>query len=425
MANRKHQNLGSSSRAEEKLRRHQAIVAYLSSAATPRSTSRIHQAIGSDAYVLRTVQRDLQELADKGVIEEQDGEWMAVGDRLEEGLDRLLSIVALQVFHSVMSESLPASLRRSVQALLDRKSRLLDAPHYSDTPELHWLRALRIDPGYAWLEKPVVDRAVRAGIEEAISTRRKAWVKAKPLQYGPWWHTNDEVLVSISHVIVTPPDRMAVAVWLEEDATMTDVFGDEDVQSRQCVWPLEYLDNVRVTNEPASFDGTWEPPTSHGGRFGAVGDDWKTYVLRISPFLEEEMTGTELLKRLVDPKEGGQYIGTDASGWRIYRLACPPDPSAEFGRFARGMDQFLSEHAEDIEVLAPFDARMAQRARALRVLSMYNDAQDVDVNVVEALWLDHEAEQLAEVGGFLRVRYHPQTGMWILPDGNRVRTSID
>jgi len=71
------------------------------------------------------------------------------------------------------------------------------------------------------------------------------------------------------------------------------------------------------------------------------------------------------------------------------------------------------------------DCATTQRARAKRVLSMYDDAQDADVNVVEALWLQHEAQRLAEAGWFLRVRYHPKTGMWILPDGNRVRTRID
>lgn len=423
MAKRRNAVSIATSKAEDKLRRHQAIVAFLAASSQPRSTREVHAGVARDNLALRTIQRDLQELLAAGTIDEDDGKWMAVGGRVEEELDRLLSVAALKVFKTILQESLPASLRRSVTALLNEKSRVLASEGYEKTPEVNWLRALRIEPGYAWIEKPVIDRAVRAGIEEAISTRRKAWIKAKPLKYGPWWHQKGEVLVSPSHYVLTLPDRPAVVVWTE--GRFKDVLGEHDIQAMQLTWPLEFIESVRVSDQPAEFDLDWEPETSHDNRLGSPTDEWRSYVLRIEPLFMEELTGTLFLHRLLDQTRGGGIIGIDDKGWTICRVCCPPDPSAEWSRFSWGLRQFLFEHAESIEVIEPFDVRMQHRAHARRVLTTYEDSQDVDEDTVEALWFRFESEQIKRDGVTFRRRFDLETGEMCFPDGFRERISME
>lgn len=423
MAKRRKSVSIATSKAEEKLRRHQAIVAFLAASSQPRSTREVHAGVGGGILVLRTIQRDLQELLSAGTIDEEDGKWLAVGGRVEEELDRLLSVAALNVFKSILQESLPASLRRAVTSLLNQKARVLAFEGYENTPEVNWLRSLCIEPGYAWIEKPVIDRAVRAGIEEGITTRRKVWIKAKPLKYGPWWHQEGEILVSVSHYILTLPDRPAVVAWTGED--YTDVLGEHDVQSPQVVWPLEFIESVRVSDQPAEFDPLWEPETSHSGRLGDPDSSWTTYVLRIEPLFMEELTGTLILDRLLDASKGGGIIGIDDQGWTICRVLCPPDQLTEWSRFNRGLRQFMYQYAESIEVIEPFNVRMQHRAHARGVLARYEDAQDRDEEVVEALWLRYEADVIEREGQVLRRRYDPYTGELKLADGMRTSTKVE
>lgn len=374
------------SKAEQKLQRHKDIVAYLAASTRPRTTKEVHDAVSRGEYVLRTTQRDLDELKHAGKVDAIDKEWVSVGGRLEEDIDRLLSVAALNIFRSILDESLPHSLKVAITALLEKKSALLMDRKYQYTPEINWLNSLRIEPGYSWVEKPIIDRSVRDGVEKAIAGRKKAWIRPAALEFGPWWYMKgEEVLVSISHYVLTLPDRPAIVAWREMDPDAAEEGMPAD--PRQTIWPLEFIESIRVTDEPAEIDADWEPDTSHMNRLIEPKEDWRACVIRINPLLLESMTGTTFIKRITDPLVGGEFVGTDNEGWQIHRLRVPPDPVGTWDRYVFSFRRFLQQNAQDVEVLEPFSMRMMQRRwlwEAARVLD--ENSQDSDAEIRKILW---------------------------------------
>lgn len=273
--------------------------------------------------------------------------------------------------------------------------------------EINWLKSLRIEPAYPWFDRPVIDRAVRAGIEQAISTRRKAWIKVKHLEFGKWHFLEGrEVLATLSHFVLTLPDRPAVVAWLGYETH--DVFGEHDVQDPWTVWPLEFIESVRLSDEIADVDERWEPPAAQLPHLVPPASDWDRYVLRINPLVTQQMTGSVFEQYLHRPDLGGGLIGTCPDGWGVYRIAVPQMPLAEWDRYVQSFHVFLSRHAEDIEILEPFDARQRARAHAQRIVRMYDEnAQDVSAGVAQRLWRAHDELNPENP---VRVRYDRETG---------------
>lgn len=377
----------STSNAEKKLRRHQDIVGLISASSKKLATRQIFERLGEKAGTLRTLQRDLRELEEVGRIEEDGDGWVACGPRVEQ-LERLLSLTALQTFKAVLQESLPTGLRQELQSQLRKHEAEIDRRIRANSPEIEWLKALRIDPGYGWYEQPVIDYAVRKGIEEAISLRRKAWMKVKPLECGRWHYTNDPVLVTISHFSLTLPDRPAVKVWFYEDPF--EEIGERGPQRRSTVWPLEFIESVEVCNEAAEIVPDWQPVAVRKQQMKKPDAGWESYVLRVNFYVIEMMTGTRFLQHLLEPSLGGGLIGTDDEGWGVYRIRVPAfkdeHEDKEWGRFDTDFRAFLQRFPGDIEILEPYEARHQARNRAIDVLNMYLDAQEEEFDVRDELW---------------------------------------
>lgn len=368
--------LRATSKGEEVLRRHRSIVGYLASSDRPKTTREIMSGLGLEARTLRTLQRDLETLRVAGAVDLLEHGWAAVGNRIEEELDRLLSIAAIEVFHRVLGSALPTSLLRGVSALLNKDPKAQRARRNLPPEEFNWLQALRIAPGYGWMYAPIIDRSVRAGIESAISGRRKAWIRTMMCEFATTCPEEGEWLVSVSHFVLMLPDRPAVVVW--PDTAAQGWTGAASTQGSFCVLPLEHIQSVRVTNEPAELREWVNPFERHPVGRTPADESWTRYVLKISPLLIEQMGGTMFLKHLTDPMLGGGLVGRDRKGWGIYRFAAPEELSQSVERFRQGLAEFFERHAEHIEIMEPLHLRANARARAEGILRMYSDVNDCE-----------------------------------------------
>lgn len=374
--------LRATSKGEQVLRRQRSIVGYLASSDRPKTTREVRIGLGLEAKSLRTLQRDLEALRMAGAVDLLEHGWAAIGNRIEEELDRLLSIAAIEVFDRALGPTLPTSLQRGVTALLDKRRWANLAKLKLKPEESNWLQALKIEPGYGWMHTPIIDRSVRAGIESAILSRRKAWVGTVRQESAVKCNAAGEALVSISHFLMLLPDRPAIVVWpSDESQGLKSLSNARDFYR---VWPLEWIQSVRVTNEPAEpREWTSSCHKQPDGR-SRPDQDWTRYVLKISPWLIEQMTGTVFLKCLTEPALGGGLIGRDPKGWGVYRLAAPLEKPQPLERFQYGLAAFLERHAEDIEIIEPVQLRLDARARAARILQMYSEAQGWDSTIAAA-----------------------------------------
>ncbi len=376
-----------------------------------------------DASLIRTIQRDLLELEKEGRVISTAPNALA-GERKQlwtaapvlttqidsiDLVDQLITFSALRVFRDLLEPAFPLKMQEDLLKVY-AAAEALDKP--GDIQDDRWVNALRLRTPYHYFSSPQISGDVRDEIERAVLTRKKIRLTVQVGDFGPW--PEGEAVVSISHFVLTLPDKPAVVVWRDDEVGHVRARG----LSNEYVIALETIVTaVVIDDENAHWPDGYEPRNIRAPQRTLVpNESWETIEFRASPYIMEFWIGTWIDYQLWPRDVGTQrtssvpliesrsisqiaagvcrnsgIIGIDDEGWSVCRITCPKANVSEWGEEGDDFLEYLSRYSEDVEILAPYVARCRIQARASRLLLRYENCQPMPQEIADKRWEEDSA----------------------------------